>query len=79
MVSCSEQLRRGGRHRAPLRCSTPPANTRIPLTKHPTRDAVHKLLDANVAGAPVVDEGGAIVGLLSESDLIWKVRGARIN
>jgi CBS domain-containing protein len=40
---------------------------------------VHKLLDANVAGAPVVDEGGAIVGLLSESDLIWKVRGARIN
>lgn len=37
------------------------------------RDAVHTLLDANVAGAPVVDEAGRLVGVLTEADIIWKV------
>lgn len=39
------------------------------------KDAVHKLLDANVSGAPVVNDAGQIVGVLSESDLIWKGAG----
>lgn len=36
------------------------------------KEAVHKMLDANVAGAPVVDDAGELVGVLSEADVIWK-------
>ena len=32
------------------------------------------MLDANVAGAPVVSKSGTIVGVLTEADVIWKVR-----
>jgi CBS domain-containing protein len=39
----------------------------------PSRDAVHKMLDANVAGAPVVNDKGQLIGILSEADIIWKV------
>jgi hypothetical protein len=31
------------------------------------------MLDADVSGAPVVDDNGHLVGILSESDVIWKV------
>jgi CBS-domain-containing membrane protein len=31
------------------------------------------LLDQDISGAPVVDDEGNLVGILSESDLIWKV------
>lgn len=37
------------------------------------REAVHKLLDANVSGAPVVNQSGHLVGVLTEADVIWKV------
>ncbi len=37
------------------------------------RDAVHMLLEQDISGAPVVDASGKLVGVLSESDLIWKV------
>lgn len=39
------------------------------------KEAAHKLLEANVAGAPVVDDKGALVGVLSESDMLWKGSG----
>lgn len=32
------------------------------------------MLDANIAGAPVVNSAGRIVGVLTEADVIWKVR-----
>lgn len=32
------------------------------------------MLDANIAGAPVVNSAGQIVGVLTEADVIWKVR-----
>jgi CBS domain-containing protein len=31
------------------------------------------MLDANVSGAPVVDDQGSLVGVLTEADVIWKV------
>jgi CBS domain-containing protein len=34
------------------------------------------MLDANVSGAPVVDDSGRLVGVLTEADVIWKVRQA---
>lgn len=37
------------------------------------RDAVHTMLEANIAGAPVVDKSGKVVGVLTEADVIWKV------
>ncbi|WIA30966.1 hypothetical protein OEZ86_001014 [Tetradesmus obliquus] len=42
----------------------------------PIKDAVHKMLDANVSGAPVVDGQGCLVGVLTEADVIWKGAGA---
>lgn len=53
------------------------------MTPHPTmlqadmnvRDAVHVLLEQDISGAPVVDASGKLVGVLSESDLIWKGAG----
>lgn len=37
------------------------------------RDAVRKMLDANVSGAPVINSSGQLVGVLTEADVIWKV------
>jgi CBS domain-containing protein len=34
------------------------------------------MLDANIAGAPVVNKAGQIVGVLTEADVIWKVGAA---
>lgn len=42
----------------------------------PIKEAVHVLLDADVSGAPVVDDEGRLVGVLSEKDIIWKGAGA---
>jgi CBS domain-containing protein len=33
------------------------------------------MLDSDVSGAPVVDEKGHLVGVLTEKDVIWKVGG----
>jgi ABC-type proline/glycine betaine transport system ATPase subunit len=38
------------------------------------RDAVKIFLEHAISGAPVVDEEGHLVGVLSESDILWKVR-----
>lgn len=42
----------------------------------PIKEAVRLLLDKDVSGAPVVDKEHRLVGILSESDLIWKGAGA---
>lgn len=40
------------------------------------KEAVHKMLEADVSGAPVVDGEGKLVGVLTDKDLIWKGAGA---
>ncbi len=48
------------------------------LTPHTTvEDAVALLVDADISGAPVVDSGGRLVGLLDDSDLL--VSEARLH
>src|SRR5689334_11266166 len=45
------------------------------ITIHPSatiQEAARLLSDYNISGVPVVDAGGAMVGLLSEADLIAK-------
>ena len=39
-------------------------------------DAVHALVDRRIAGAPVVDDEGSLVGMLSEFDCMRVVLGA---
>lgn len=39
-------------------------------------DAVHTLVDKRIAGAPVVDDEGSLVGMLSEFDCMRVVLGA---
>jgi CBS domain-containing protein len=39
------------------------------------KDAVHTMLDADIAGAPVVNKSGQIIGVLTEADIIWKGAG----
>ncbi|WP_249150884.1 CBS domain-containing protein [Bradyrhizobium japonicum] len=36
----------------------------------PLLDALHLLLETNQRGLPVVDDGGALVGIISESDFL---------
>mmetsp|Transcript_15299 Transcript_15299/g.38140 ORF Transcript_15299/g.38140 Transcript_15299/m.38140 type:complete len:210 (-) Transcript_15299:322-951(-) len=43
------------------------------------KEAARILLEKDVSGAPVVDESGALLGVLSESDLIWKGAGAPLD
>jgi len=59
-------------HSSPPLIITTTANDYRP----PNREAVHVMLDADVSGAPVVDAEGRLVGVLTEKDLIWKVRRA---
>jgi CBS domain-containing protein len=42
----------------------------------PVKEAVQLLLEKDISGVPVVDKNGKLVGVLSESDLIWKGAGA---
>jgi hypothetical protein len=37
------------------------------------------MLDSDISGAPVVDEGGHLVGVLTDKDLIWKVGGRGVG
>jgi hypothetical protein len=39
------------------------------------REAVQLMLEKDVTSAPVVLEDGSLAGILSESDVIWKVGG----
>lgn len=43
------------------------------------KEAVKVMLDNNISGAPVVDDEGRLVGILSESDIIWKGAGAPLD
>jgi CBS domain-containing protein len=39
------------------------------------KDAIQLLADKHIGGLPVIDEAGALVGILSESDLMWQATG----
>jgi CBS domain-containing protein len=39
------------------------------------KDAIQLLVDHRVSGLPVIDEAGNLVGILSESDLMWQTTG----
>jgi CBS domain-containing protein len=41
----------------------------------PLATAVRLLVDRQISGLPVVDEAGKLVGVISESDLIWREKG----
>lgn len=43
------------------------------------KDAVKTMLEKNISGGPVVDASGALVGIISESDVIWKGVGAPLD
>lgn len=47
--------------------------------KMPIKEAVKVMLDNKISGAPVVDDAGHLVGILSESDLLWKGAGAPLD
>jgi CBS domain-containing protein len=52
--------------------------TRDVLTVKPTTplsDAIKLLVDRHISGLPVVDDGGKLVGVISESDLMWREKG----
>lgn len=36
----------------------------------PVLDAIHKLIEHRISGAPVVDEHGSLIGMLSEKDCL---------
>jgi CBS domain-containing protein len=39
------------------------------------KEAIQLLVDHRVSGLPVIDEAGNLVGILSESDLMWQTTG----
>ncbi len=41
----------------------------------PLADAVKLLVDRHISGLPVIDEAGKLVGVISESDLMWREQG----
>jgi CBS domain-containing protein len=52
--------------------------TREVLTVTPTMplsEAVQFLVDRKISGLPVVNDAGKLVGVLSESDLMWREKG----
>jgi CBS domain-containing protein len=52
--------------------------TRDPITVTPATSlsvAIKILVDRQVSGLPVVDEAGKLVGVISESDLMWREKG----
>ena len=53
--------------------------TANPLTttpKTPITDVVKLLSERRISGLPVIDEQGVLVGIISETDLLWQERGA---
>ncbi|MCG8363381.1 MAG: CBS domain-containing protein, partial [Pseudanabaenales cyanobacterium] len=42
----------------------------------PLQEAIQILADNRISGLPVVDELGKLVGVLSETDLMWQEMGA---
>jgi CBS domain-containing protein len=47
--------------------------TVTPIT--PLSEAIRLLVDRQISGLPVVDEAGKLVGVISESDLMWREKG----
>jgi CBS domain-containing protein len=41
----------------------------------PLSEAIKLIVDRQVSGLPVVDEAGKLVGIISESDLMWREKG----
>lgn len=41
-------------------------------------DAIKLLAEHHIGGLPVIDNGGALVGILSESDLMWQATGMEV-
>jgi CBS domain-containing protein len=43
--------------------------------KTPLSVAIKLLVDRHISGLPVVDDAGKLVGVISESDLMWREKG----
>ncbi|BAY79691.1 signal transduction protein (plasmid) [Nostoc linckia NIES-25] len=41
----------------------------------PLKEAIQILAERHISGLPVVDEGGKLVGIISETDLMWQETG----
>lgn len=41
----------------------------------PLREAIQILAERHISGMPVVDDAGVVVGILSETDLMWQEAG----
>ncbi len=52
---------------------TPNPITVTPQT--PLKEAISLLAEKRISGLPVVDENGKLIGVISESDLMWKETG----
>ncbi|MBD1871729.1 CBS domain-containing protein [Cyanobacteria bacterium FACHB-471] len=42
----------------------------------PLKEAIHLIAEKRVSGLPVIDEQGKLVGVISETDLMWQETGA---
>jgi predicted transcriptional regulator len=42
----------------------------------PLKEAIHLIAEKRVSGLPVVDDQGKLVGIISETDLMWQETGA---
>lgn len=52
--------------------------TREPITigeKAPLREAIKILAETRISGLPVVDDAGKLIGIISETDLMWQEAG----
>jgi CBS domain-containing protein len=52
--------------------------TRDPVTAHPEtplKEVIQTLAERRISGLPVVDQAGKLVGVISESDLMWQEIG----
>ncbi|WP_017718874.1 CBS domain-containing protein [Kamptonema formosum] len=53
--------------------------TRDPIVvrpETPLQEAIQILAERRIGGLPVVDSGGKLVGIISETDLMWRETGA---
>ena len=41
----------------------------------PLKEAMRNLMERRVSSAPVIDADGALMGILSESDMLWREAG----
>ena len=43
----------------------------------PLQDAIKLLAENRISGLPVVDDTGKLIGVISESDLMWQESGVK--